>query len=110
MTRNQVRFAGATADVPMLAEPTGAQREAFRLLGVPIPLTFKQPEHHPASPAKHQVKAGTSYPIGHNFGLGQMAMTRVITQQSAENMAYVRKLLKPTSPEMPGQVGASEGS
>jgi WhiB family redox-sensing transcriptional regulator len=34
--------------------------------------------------------------------LGQMTMTRVITQQSAENMAYVRKLLKPTSPEMPG--------
>jgi hypothetical protein len=34
-------------------------------------------------------------------------MTRVITQQSAENMAYVRKLLKP---EMPGQVSVSEGS
>ena len=31
-----------------------------------------------------------------------MTMTRVITQQSAENMAYVRKLLKPISPEMPG--------
>ena len=39
--------------------------------------------------------------------LGQTAMTRVITQQSAENMAYVRKLLKL---EMPGQVSASEGS
>ena len=39
--------------------------------------------------------------------LGQTAMTRVITQQSAENMAYVRKLLKP---EMPGQVSVSEDS
>jgi len=41
MTRNQVRFAGATATVPMLAEPTSAQRQAFDLIGVPIPLTLK---------------------------------------------------------------------
>ncbi|HEY2306359.1 MAG TPA: IS1634 family transposase [Streptosporangiaceae bacterium] len=41
LTRNQVRFAGTRAEVPMLAEPTSAQREAFRLLGVPIPLTSK---------------------------------------------------------------------
>jgi hypothetical protein len=41
LTRNQVRFAGATATVPMLAEPTSAQREAFDLIGVPIPLTLK---------------------------------------------------------------------
>jgi hypothetical protein len=41
LTRNQVRFAGTRATVPMLAEPTGAQREAFRLLGVPIPLALK---------------------------------------------------------------------
>jgi WhiB family redox-sensing transcriptional regulator len=60
----------------------------------------------------------------------QMAMTRVITQQSAENMAYVRRLLgekqpgfsaalelalmlaelELTSPEMPGQLSASERS
>ena len=60
----------------------------------------------------------------------QMAMTRVITQQSAENMTYVRRLLgekqpgfsaalelalmlaelELTSPEMPGQLSASEGS
>jgi len=57
-------------------------------------------------------------------------MTRVITQQSAENMTYVRRLLgekqpgfsaalelalmlaelELTSPEMPGQLSASEGS
>ena len=57
-------------------------------------------------------------------------MTRVITQQSAGNIAYVRRLfrkssrdspphlelalmmseLELTSPEMPGQVSASEGS
>jgi hypothetical protein len=41
LTRNQVRFAGATATVPMLAEPTSAQRQAFDLLGTPIPLTLK---------------------------------------------------------------------
>ena len=41
LTRNQVRFAGAQATVPMLTEPTSTQREAFRLLGTPIPLTLK---------------------------------------------------------------------
>jgi hypothetical protein len=41
LTRNQVQFAGTRATVPMLAEPTSTQREAFRLLGVPIPLTLK---------------------------------------------------------------------
>jgi hypothetical protein len=41
LTRNQVRFAGTTATVPMLTEPTSAQREAFHLIGAPIPLTLK---------------------------------------------------------------------
>ena len=41
LTRNQVRFAGAQATVPMLAEPTSAQREAFHLIGVAVPLTLK---------------------------------------------------------------------
>jgi hypothetical protein len=41
LTRNQVRFAGTRAEVPMLAEPTAAQREAFRLIGVTIPLMLK---------------------------------------------------------------------
>jgi len=41
LTRNDIRFAGATTTVPMLAEPTSAQREAFDLIGVPIPLTLK---------------------------------------------------------------------
>jgi hypothetical protein len=41
LTRNQVRFAGATATVPMLTEPTSVQRQAFSLIGVPIPLTLK---------------------------------------------------------------------
>jgi len=40
LTRNQVRFAGARADVPMLTEPTPAQRQAFDLIGTPIPLTL----------------------------------------------------------------------
>jgi hypothetical protein len=41
LTRNQVRFTGAPATVPMLTEPTSTQRDAFKRLGVPIPLTLK---------------------------------------------------------------------
>jgi len=41
LTRNQVRFAGTRATVPVLAEPTSIQREAFELIGVPIPLTLR---------------------------------------------------------------------
>jgi hypothetical protein len=41
LTRNQVRFTGATTTVPMLAEPTSTQRDAFQLIGTPIPLTLK---------------------------------------------------------------------
>ena len=41
LPRNQVRFAGAPATVPMLTEPTKDQREAFNLIGAPIPLTLK---------------------------------------------------------------------
>jgi len=40
LTRNQVRFTGTTATVPMLAEPTSTQREAFDLIGTPIPLAL----------------------------------------------------------------------
>jgi hypothetical protein len=41
LPRNQVRIAGATATIPMLTEPTSTQRDAFDLIGVPIPLTLK---------------------------------------------------------------------
>jgi len=41
LTRNQVRFAGARATVPMLTEPTSIQREAFGLPGTAIPLSLK---------------------------------------------------------------------
>ena len=41
LTRNDVRFAGSTATVPMLADSTSVQREAFQLIGAPIPLTLK---------------------------------------------------------------------
>jgi len=40
LTRNQVHFAGTHADIPMLAEPTSAQRQAFQLIGTPIPLAL----------------------------------------------------------------------
>jgi len=41
LTRNQVRFAGAPATVPILTEPTSHQRDAFDLIGAPIPLALK---------------------------------------------------------------------
>ena len=41
LTRNQVSFTGTPVAIPMLAEPTSAQREAFELIGVSIPLSLK---------------------------------------------------------------------
>ena len=41
LTRSQVRYAGTQVTIAMLAEPTSAQRQAFELIGVPIPLTLK---------------------------------------------------------------------
>src|SRR6516165_4461851 len=40
LTRNQVRFAGTPAAIPVLTEPTSEQRQAFDLIGVPIPLAL----------------------------------------------------------------------
>jgi hypothetical protein len=40
LTRNQVRFAGAGAEVLVLAEPTSEQRQAFDLIGAAIPLAL----------------------------------------------------------------------
>jgi Transposase DDE domain len=42
LTRNELRFAGTPATVPVLTEPTGEQREAFDLIGAPIPLTLRK--------------------------------------------------------------------
>jgi len=41
LTRNQVRFPGASAEVPMLTEATPGQRQAFDLIGTSVPLTLK---------------------------------------------------------------------
>jgi hypothetical protein len=41
LTRNQVRYTGTQVTIAMLAEPTSAQRQAFELIGTPIPLTLK---------------------------------------------------------------------
>jgi hypothetical protein len=40
LTRNQVRFAGTQVTVPVLTEPTSTQRQAFNLIGAPVPLTL----------------------------------------------------------------------
>ncbi|MGP8236839.1 MAG: hypothetical protein ACLQVW_15695 [Limisphaerales bacterium] len=51
--RGQIdHLATLTADVPRLTEPTSAQRQAFDLIGAPIPLTLTWPEHHPARTGK----------------------------------------------------------
>ncbi|HVB42382.1 MAG TPA: IS1634 family transposase [Streptosporangiaceae bacterium] len=42
LTRNQVLFAGTPAEVPVLTEPTPEQRQAFDLIGTPIPLTLRK--------------------------------------------------------------------
>ena len=41
LTRNQVRYTGTQVTIAMLAEPTPAQRQAFELIGAPIPLTLR---------------------------------------------------------------------
>ena len=41
LTRNQVRYTGTDVTLAMLAEPTSTQRQAFELIGAPIPLTLK---------------------------------------------------------------------
>jgi Transposase DDE domain len=41
LTRNELRFAGTPATIPVLAEPTSEQRQAFELIGATIPLTLR---------------------------------------------------------------------
>jgi hypothetical protein len=41
LTRNQVRFGGTGPEIPILAEPTSEQRQAFDLIGTPIPPALK---------------------------------------------------------------------
>jgi hypothetical protein len=40
LTRNQVRFGGTGTQIPVLAEPTSEQRQAFDLIGAAIPLAL----------------------------------------------------------------------
>jgi hypothetical protein len=40
LTRNQVRFGATGTEIPVLAEPTSAQRQAFDLIGAAIPLAL----------------------------------------------------------------------
>ena len=40
LTRNQVRYTGTQVTIAMLTEPTSTQRQAFELIGAPIPLTL----------------------------------------------------------------------
>ena len=40
LARNELRFAGTPAAVPVLTDPTSRQQEAFDLIGAAIPLTL----------------------------------------------------------------------
>jgi len=42
LTRNELRFAGTPAVVPVLTEPTSRQKQAFDLIGVPIPAVLRK--------------------------------------------------------------------
>src|ERR1039458_6985809 len=42
LTRNELRFAGTPAAIPVLTDPTTRQKEAFYLIGAAIPLTLKK--------------------------------------------------------------------
>jgi hypothetical protein len=42
LTRNQVLFPGAPAEIPVLTEPTSEQRQAFDFIGAPVPLTLRK--------------------------------------------------------------------
>jgi hypothetical protein len=42
LTRNELRFAGTPAPVPVLTEPTSEQRQAFELIDAAIPLTLRK--------------------------------------------------------------------
>jgi Transposase DDE domain len=41
LTRNQVRFGGTGTEIPVLAEPTSTQRQAFDLIGAAIPFALR---------------------------------------------------------------------
>jgi len=42
LTRNELRFAGTPATVPVLSDPTSEQRQAFELIGTQIPLILRK--------------------------------------------------------------------
>jgi hypothetical protein len=42
LTRNELRFAGIPAAVPVLTEPTSRQKQAFDLIGAPIPAVLRK--------------------------------------------------------------------
>jgi hypothetical protein len=42
LTRNELRFAGTPAAVPVLTDPTSRQQEAFDLIGAPIPTVLRR--------------------------------------------------------------------
>ena len=65
-SRNQVRFAG-TATVPMLAEPTSTQRQAFQLHRHRDPAHLEVATTPSGQCSKAQLRPKTTHRIGRNF-------------------------------------------
>src|ERR1019366_5795169 len=92
LTRNRVLFAGAPAAVPVLTEPTSQQREAFDLIGAPIPLILRK---LPGQPPPESVKPQLIAPLGRqttrNFGLAERDRNRGSPSGVVNSGAYQLK-------------------
>ena len=74
LTRNDLRFPGTAAAVPVLTDPTSEQRQAFDLIEAPIPLTLRESPGRTATlAAKPQASSGLGIQISRNFGFDQGA-------------------------------------
>ena len=64
LPRNQVRFNGASATIPMLTEPTSTQREAFDPHRRPHPAHLEVARTTPPDPVKNQVRPKSPTELG----------------------------------------------
>ena len=85
----------------MLTEPTSAQRDAFDLIGIPIPLTFSSQKCHSVRPAKRQARHINTHRSGRNFGLavpkGHQEFCGISDAGHADLAAGCRELVRAVS-------------
>ena len=60
LTRNELRFPGRPAAVPVLTEPTSRQREAFDLIGAPSPSPSESSQKPPPGSTRKRRPAAVS--------------------------------------------------